>query len=128
MVTIYLGLVNWLVTILLVESEVCRPIRDWVNTRYARAGGLSTWIPNVKDDGWRLVLWYKAKYFVACQLCTGTWVGLGLALVTPWNKPLGHGVIGVLLAGLLYKAIGHIILIMQNTLKVLEDIRGSTTK
>lgn len=113
MVTIALGLVNWLVTLLLVESEVVRPFREWIANRYNAAHTSNREVPSVRSDGWRVVLWYKAKYFVGCHLCTGTWVGVILAILTSWNKPLGSGVIGIVLTGLLYKAIGHVVLILQ---------------
>jgi len=112
---IALGLINWLVTLLLVESEVTRPIREWVNNRYlltSIAYAVES-TPTVHSDGWKPVLWYKAKYFVGCQLCTGVWVGQVIAILTMWNKPLGSGVLGVVFAGLLYKAIGHLVLILQ---------------
>lgn len=124
MVTIALGLVNWLVTLLLVESEVTRPIREWVDNRF-KAAWYDTSVPkeyaspanpviNVQDAGWRIVFWYKLKYFTCCQLCAGTWVGWVLAAITiSWNAPLGTGVLGIVLAGLLYKAIGHLVLVIQ---------------
>jgi hypothetical protein len=120
METLALGLVNWLATVLLVESEVTRPIREWVDKRYRSARirypelSASNWAPEVSRHGWRTVLWYKARYFVGCQLCTGTWVGWILAALTiGWHAPLGTGILGIVLAGLFYKAIGHIVLIGQ---------------
>ncbi len=117
--TIALGLVNWLVTLLLVESEVTRPMREWVQHQFEKASNWEAQLitPTVRNDGWRVVLWYKAKYFVGCQLCTGTWIGWLMAAFTPWNRPLGTGVLGVLLAGFLYKAIGHLVLIIQKKME-----------
>ncbi len=89
-----LGAVCWLVTTILVESELCRPLRD------------------------RLARWSKLHYLSSCALCTGTWVGLVLAAVTPY-RPIASPApfVSWLLAGLLYKAIGHLILAANNTLR-----------
>ncbi len=54
---------------------------------------------------------YKVKASYICQLCAGVWIGLGLALWTP--GPLGN----FFLDGLLYKAVGHLVLEVQSLLR-----------
>lgn len=89
---IALGLVNWMATTILVESKLFRPLRQFVNNR---------------RFGPRKVLWDKLSYLVGCHLCTGTWVGLAQAAVfgSPWS-----GWYGWIAGGLLYKAVGHLVL------------------
>lgn len=118
---IALGLVNWLTTTIIVESELTRPLREW----FKRKG---TW--QQTDEEWdaqyaahlrgeeppkpqlRLRAWRKAAYLVACHLCTGTWIGLVLAALGLVH-PFGPGVLGWTLTGLLIKAIGHLTLVVH---------------
>lgn len=88
------GLVNWIATTILVESELFRPVRQWLERRTDSAG--QWW--------WA---WEKLRYLAGCHLCVGTWVGLTQAATfgSPWR-----GVWGLLAGGLLYKAIGHLVL------------------
>lgn len=93
-----LGAVTWLVTTIVVESEIFRPLREWVGQRFGEES--------------------KLAYLAHCHLCAGTWVGLLVAAASPYRPlastlPLG----GILLAGLLYKAIAHLILAINNTLR-----------
>lgn len=107
---IYLGLINWLVTLILVESELTRPVRNWID------GQADMWATLVADgerdpdlrerwDVTKLVLSSKARYLIGCHLCAGTWIGFVLAGV--FGGPISAGVVGVVSNGLLYKAIGH---------------------
>ena len=111
--TIALGFVCWLVTTVIVESEMVRPIREWINNKYTEAYDYPEYPATVREDGWKAVFWYKLKYLVGCHLCTGIWVGLILAALTPWVTPIAAGAMGVVLNGLLYKAIGHTVLVWQ---------------
>lgn len=98
---LYLGLVCWLATTVIVESVLFAPARVSVQ-RWAvrhgrpRRGG--------RRPSWRDSL----AYLVGCHLCTGIWVGLAIALVAggPFDQPL----VGWALSGLTYKAIGHLVL------------------
>jgi hypothetical protein len=128
--TIALGFVCWLVTMIIVDSELVRPIRDWIDNKRTQAerdrklwwAMLDGYDP---EDDWetgldgsprikrRIILWRKARYLVGCYLCTGVWVGLILSALTLGIAPLGGGVLGWLLNGLLYKAVGHCVLIWQ---------------
>jgi hypothetical protein len=112
-----LGLVNWVATCILVESELFREPREWVHMK-DEVWGI------VIDDGderikrrWRVYdyLWHKASYLVACQLCTGTWVGIALAII--FGSPFGTGLAAVVAGGLVYKAIGHLALETSAVLK-----------
>lgn len=129
MSAIYLGLVNWLVTLVLVESELTRPVRDFFEDRRNAADEFA--VVTMGNDDFteaeqrtaqrRYTAWSKARYFVSCHLCAGTWVGLLLASLVPGARPLGGGALGLVLAGFLFKAIGHITLeitaLMQRSAK-----------
>lgn len=102
MTALYAGLVCWLVTTILVEGELLRPLRE-------AAGG---WVPPYELLGMADLpgFWRRPKiaYLIQCHLCTGTWVGLLLGLVVPGPLSLR------LLNGLLYKAVGHLVLVVVN--------------
>lgn len=102
MSVLYAGLICWLATLILVESFVAEPLREatlgWRNVRIDRALETGT----LRDI--RIArLGEKLTYLVNCQLCSGVWIGLVLALIIPGPLPM-------VLNGLLYKAVAHIIL------------------
>lgn len=88
MIVLYAGLVVWIITMVCVESELFRPVRECCPKRF------------------------KLDYLTSCALCTGVWVGWAVAGVLAL---LGaHGPLpGVLLNGLLYKGAAHWMLILQ---------------
>lgn len=118
---LFLGLVNWLVTLILVESELTRPVREWVNGRRIKAEVCVEYphrpreYRNIITCPWRCRAWGKAHYLVGCHLCAGTWVGFMLAAA--FGGPLASGVVGVVSNGLLYKAVGHVTLEVTAALK-----------
>lgn len=131
MTAVALGLVCWLVTAIVVESELFRPLRAWVD-RHARpykpspiegfsaawaaifrAALFGTTFETKKPVPLRGRLWMKASYLISCHLCAGTWIGLALAAGVPSVRPFGPGLLGWALAGLLVKAVGHGALIVQ---------------
>lgn len=85
-----LGLVNWIATCIIVDAELTRPCREWVECRRHEH-----------------VVWDKLAYLVSCHLCAGTWVGIVTALVVTSVWPSWTGVIA---SGLAYKAVGHLTL------------------
>lgn len=95
-VVLYAGLVNWLATWIIVESKLFEGVREWVQKK---AGEES-----------------KLAYLTTCHLCAGTWVGLALSTVL--TGPLApttalsmlNAVLTVLLNGLLFKSVGHLLL------------------
>lgn len=92
--TLLLGAVVWFVTTVIVESELTRPIREAIVARFPG----------------------KVGYLVNCHMCAGTWVGLGVGFLHP--LALGSGwVVACLLSGLAYKAVGHLILGVNNLLE-----------
>lgn len=99
------GLVNWLVTTIIVESELGRPLRDLISSRRERAaGGDGSWLEAGLDRG----AWRWLDYLVRCHLCVGVWVALAEVF---WLGPLvGRGVAGVVFSALLVKAVGHLVL------------------
>lgn len=110
---IALGLINWIATTIIVESEIFRPMREAIQFRRVHKFDL----PLEMTDGQRMVisqyerrtskLWEKAAYFVGCHMCTGTWVGLAEAV---FIGSIFSGFVGIVASGLLFKAIGHLTL------------------
>lgn len=105
-----LGMVNWLASLILVESELFRPLRDRVTAKAAPPRKTNT---GQRWNSRRTALWDKAAYLISCHLCAGTWIGLALALAVPDVRPFGGGPLGWLLAGLLIKAVGHVTLVLH---------------
>lgn len=103
------GLVNWLVTTIVVESELARPLRDCVadrreRSRWVEAFGRRMRTPDAADRG----VWRWADYLLRCHLCVGVWVAFA---EVAWLGPLvGHGVAGFIFSAMLVKAIGHLVL------------------
>lgn len=106
-----LGLVNWIATTIAVESELTRPLREFIGARRTRlrfvinspAGPIPTTNPIEECRPF----WNKMAYLCGCHLCTGTWIGLVESAV--FGSPF-KGAPGVVGGGLLYKAIGHLVL------------------
>lgn len=98
-----LGVVNWISTVLIVDSELIRPVRYWVGLRCDIAH--ARWAVGLQRHD--APLWRKLKYLVGCHLCTGTWVGL---LMGVFVHPFGGQWWGMLLSGLAFKGVGHLIL------------------
>lgn len=123
------GYITWLITAIIVESELVRPLRDLVYRftkrgvaerlrREAYEAFLDLDLPTldvIRDyvnagPRWHHRLMTKVHYLLACNLCTGVWVGLGLATVL--TGPFEN----IILDGLAYKAIAHFILAVVNFL------------
>lgn len=117
---LYLGLANWLVTLIVVESELCRPLREraagsrlptlrevWraLPDEALRSPDIGSELQRIKTTP--VPRRPKLAYLVSCHLCAGTWVGLAMALVAGSPFP---GLAGVVLGGLTYKALGHVTL------------------
>lgn len=120
---IALGLVCWLATTIIVESELVRPLRDFVERKRWAVRDIPEPVDYV-DASVTAMRFFKSKqgpeyfrrerplvtklsYALSCHLCTGTWVGVSLALI--FGSPFS-GAVGILGGGLLYKAIGHLVL------------------
>lgn len=106
------GIVCWLATLILVESELFRPLREWVD--YHRQWSAIDRIYNRRRPPWHKAwvypFWSKLGYLVGCHLCAGTWVGLVIAAVTGYRVDGQYGFVGFVLAGLAIKAVGHLTL------------------
>lgn len=138
MTPLYAGLVVWLVTLVLVEGFVFEGWRDWLRQRTAaasdrydqahtavlrakawaggegerqRAAELDARLSRQERAGRAARRWHKVAYLFHCHLCLGLWVGWAVALVIP--GPLPH----FLLNGLLYKAVGHVVLEVTGVLQ-----------
>lgn len=121
--TLLLGLACWLLTTIVVESEITRSLREWVHGREEIAAHTIDLYEPGERGAWRFVVesWvaHHVRYLLGCHLCTGVWVGLILALVQP-SSPLGN----TILDGLAYKAIAHLVLVAVNATNT---ITNSTT-
>jgi Protein of unknown function (DUF1360) len=121
-----LGLVNWLGTMLLVESEFFRPWRDWADHKhgdsidraisdpafleqFAQVGEVTETqvLGALQVTGSKF--WREVRYFVHCHTCTGVWVGFALAACAVHPLILS-GLVGFVLSALAIKAIGHVVL------------------
>lgn len=91
---IYCGLINWLATWIICEGKVFEDVREWLKKRF---GEESKW-----------------AYLSTCHLCAGTWVGLGLSILLPGPLVARTPIASWMLNGLLYKAVGHLILEMAS--------------
>lgn len=125
---IALALVTWLVTNIVVDSEIFRPLRAWItDKKYVAQHGERPQPITMQNMSealrrmWNGVLngpvhprsyaaWSKLNSLVTCKLCAGTWIALAAVTVQPDARPLGTGVAGWLLAGLLVKAVAHLTL------------------
>lgn len=96
MTVLFLGLVCWWATTIIVESEITRPLREWCERHMHE----------------------KVAYLAHCHMCCGTWVGLALAAVFGGPFP---GFAGWVANGLLYKAIGHLVLELRPQAWYVED-------
>jgi hypothetical protein len=77
---VYLGLVNWIITLIVTRSSLFAPIRVAAAELHPRLGELAT-----------------------CPLCAGTWVGFYQALIVGGPLP------GAFWNGLLYKAVAELV-------------------
>jgi hypothetical protein len=123
MLTLFAGLINWLVTTIFVESKLFEPIRnfviyesyycDWDGKRYKCGGRHSFIFPEGTTQAeaeahppYMYGPWVKVAQLVTCQLCTRVWVGFAEAAY--FGGPL-HGSFPIIANGLLYAAVGHLI-------------------
>ncbi len=109
---VLLGFANWIATTILVESEVTRDWREWVDRRYNNAD--TKWQFNQDDKKLtrKRWLWFKLRYLTGCHLCTGTWVGLAMGAFVS-SAIVNVPVVGWLLSALVIKGIGHFILVLH---------------
>jgi hypothetical protein len=112
---IFLGCANWLSTLILCESELFKPTRGFLDRKADFWTDYLLWEKekyghNDRRSAFVGSLWKKIAYLHGCHLCCGTWVGIAIAVATPTIRPFGGGFVGLMLAGLVYKAIGHIVL------------------
>lgn len=122
---VLLGMANWLATLLIVESELFRPLREWIFRHWQNAIRFDSdftateLMENVQvlETFHESYLWRQAKYLVNCHLCVGVWVGFAEALVLV-HPLIGSGVVGIVLTALVFKAIGHA------TLEVVAVLKG----
>lgn len=108
------GLINWLATTIIVESEITRPLRDWLTLR--RMSRIE--LPPEHTDAYKTVVisyaqrispvYEKVAYLFGCHLCSGTWVGLVEAIA--FGPVISSGFVGIVATGLLFKAVGHLVL------------------
>lgn len=108
-----LGLVNWVVTVIITQNKVCEDVRDAVEC-------FGKWLePKSKRIG------SKVRYFASCPMCVGVW--LGFAEAAAFGGPLHpHPAWAAWIAnGLLYKAVGHLVLQMSAVLHNVSEMTKS---
>lgn len=90
-----------------------RPVYDPVTPEQAIEAGrtLDARLSKAERAGRTARRWHKVAYLFHCHLCLGLWIGWAVALVIP--GPLPH----FLLNGLLYKAVGHVVLEVTGVLQ-----------
>jgi len=98
---LFLGLVNWVATEIVVTSIIFKDIREWTDNLGMR---LKKRHPRTGE---------KLCYFLKCALCVGVWIGFVEALV--FDGPLHSqltwiGWAAFVANGLLYKGVGHLLL------------------
>lgn len=93
MTLLVLGLINWIVTTIIVEGVIFDEQRAWAKQHLPA----------------------KIAYLTTCHLCAGTWVGWAVAVAAGFR--VGHGIVGLALGGLAIKAVGHITLELASVLK-----------
>lgn len=89
-----LGAAVWFLTTVIVEGEITKECREWIEKRAPK----------------------KVGYLVHCHMCAGTWIGLmfGFAFPLALGRPY---VIRALATGLIYKGVAHLILAANNFLE-----------
>lgn len=89
MLVLLASAICWLVTKIVVEAEIFNEPRDWITLHAPE----------------------KIGYLVHCYLCSGVWIGWGVALLIP--GPFSNW----FLNGLAYKAVAHLILTVENLME-----------
>lgn len=119
-----LGVVVWLATLILVESEFTRPLREWLDEQAnlwttVWNDGEPVWMNNgytdpdhVRFDKTREVFWRKARYLAGCHLCAGCWIAAATVAVVPVHA-FRAGFVGFVLDAALIKAVAHLTLVLH---------------
>lgn len=110
------GLVTWLLTKIVVESEIARPLRDWVGKHTSLQAMVTHGVKKIlglATDNIR-IKWHqrvadKVYYLLTCVLCAGVWIGWLVALVIT-------GPYGLIVNGLAYKAVAHLLYTVEQFL------------
>ncbi len=132
---LWAGLVNWLVTTILVESHLFAPIRNWIvhETWYItgadgkrhQIGGKHAyiWPEGTKEEDvpppYMWGPWVRVAQLVTCQLCTRVWIGFAEAAY--FGGP-DHGPFRLVANGLLYAAVGHLIFEVRSRLALVAPV------
>lgn len=107
MILLWLGLANWLVTLIITDSEIFRPVREraqrWSYDRQMRDFTGPAPAPDAPSSVRTITIREgKLAYALRCALCTGVWVGIAESL---YAHPLGW------LTFLVVAAIGRVCLV-----------------
>lgn len=118
-----LGAVCWITTTIICESELFRPLRNYVKanrplkykgpepTSLDEAKRLAVQEYRIEQAPWSIIrresgLFKWLDFLLCCPLCVGVWVGIAEAIYVQVRP----GVAGFIFSALLYKAVGHLIL------------------
>lgn len=103
-----LGIVNWIATTIIVESELTAPLRAWIVNRRDQAD--ERYVAGAMEgQPWAYLAWRKVAYLVGCHLCVGVWVALAEVSVGLFGVSI-DGLAPLVGYTLLVKGIGHLIL------------------
>lgn len=130
---ILLGLVNYITTEIVVDSEIFRPYREWVRNHYAASmereivdGAFAEAFAGRNDVTAEEInvamqsvrgskFWREVAYFSQCKMCSGTWIAaIEVAVAGPLVL---HGWTGYVAGALAVKAVGHLVLDFAYLLK-----------
>ncbi len=93
---IMLGLATWIATSIVVEAELFRDVRCFIDKLHGRY------------DNW---LTYKLRYLIQCHMCTGIWVAAIVAIFVP--PVASSGIVGWGLTALAIKGVAHLLLVIH---------------
>lgn len=118
------GALNWFTTLVLVEGFIFKKRRERVKFQARR---LAKWCLKCPSPGFMRrnlgATAQKMVYFVECHLCMGTWVGFVLASFMPVPVHIPAWGATTIVNGLLFKAVGHMILEKTSTWRELSALR-----
>ena len=115
---LFAGLLNWIITQILVAGGLFHEYREWVG-RHGKRIALR-----------RPILGNKLAYFVSCPLCVGTWIGFAQGVVMPGPLQLIGWMSWFNWAanGLVYKAVGHLFFQLNGWFHSRIELMNSETK
>lgn len=134
---LYAAIVNYIVSMIFVESHLFRPVRLWIIHEslqiqfpagvWHHIGNKHSFVfpPGTTQEEYDAIPtvprgpWLKLGQLVTCQLCTRTWVGFAEAAY--FSGP-NHGWAAPIANGLLYAGAGHLIFELRSRVALVEPM------